>query len=781
METQDRRVKVLACIVVAVMLLGIGTVSRADVTGTAFKYQGRLTDTGSPATARYDLKFSLYDALTVGNQVGSTHTELGVPVNNGYFQVDLEFGSVFRGDARWLEIQVAPEGEHVFTTLSPRQELTPAPYAVHAGSADTLDGGIGIDGAGTVNYLAKFSDVRIIGNSQIFDNGSHVGIGTSGPGERLSVNGMVESITGGFKFPDGSVQTTADSGPGSSLWQQSGNKIYYNSGPVGIGTSNPMANFVVEKQSASNIEPMAILRTTGASSAAALRFQNALGNRFNFGITGNDELALGYNSNISLATDLLRITSAGNVGIGTTNPNYKLEVFDTSGSWIKVVGSVNPSGIKMQHGAFAEAAVCADGDDLHFRTNDIDRMVIDLDGYVGIGTTSPGSRLHVEGTIEVDDTIKANDSSGLKFATDDGDTVLKITDEGYISAGVPGGFVSNEKLSVMNEFDSTDKIENVAAIRRGSTGTIANGIGVGLIFGNEVPDGAYSNSGRIASIMEEVSSPTTAGMVLQTRNLSGNLIDGLYLDSEQRVGIGTRYPDEKLVIRGSSANIEIRNTDETDAGILFTDASYSTTERFSIYFDSSSTNLNFYDSDDLQARIRPDASAQNDDGWTTATIDYGEFMEKLDHNEQILPFEVVGIKNGKVTKNTDGATLYMVSSSDAGIRGGDPVDSPRDNDEAFVVVAFAGQVPVVVDGLVEEGDYLLPSGMNDGKAIAVSSETIDFETYRKAIGVVLNIVDEKYYTHYDLKNSDGGWEQDLKKLLEGKGDNTLVNTAIGIK
>jgi len=156
-------------------------------------------------------------------------------------------------------------------------------------------------------------------------------------------------------------------------------------------------------------------------------------------------------------------------------------------------------------------------------------------------------------------------------------------------------------------------------------------------------------------------------------------------------------------------------------------------------------------------------------------------MEKVDHGEIILPFEVVGIKKGKVTKNTQGATLYMVTSTDAGIRGGDPIDSPRNNDEAFVVVAFAGQVPVVVEGPVEEGDYLLPSGMNDGKAVAVSPDSIDFKTYRKAIGIALNIADENYYEHYDLENSDGGWEQNLRKLFESKGDDVIVNAAIGVK
>lgn len=68
---------------------------------------------------------------------------------------------------------------------------------------------------------------------RITDAGN-VGIGTSAPGSKLSVSGRVESMSGGFKFPDGTTQTTAASSP----WATSGTNIYNtNSGGVGIGTS----------------------------------------------------------------------------------------------------------------------------------------------------------------------------------------------------------------------------------------------------------------------------------------------------------------------------------------------------------------------------------------------------------------------------------------------------------------------------------------------------------------------------------------------------------------
>jgi len=73
---------------------------------------------------------------------------------------------------------------------------------------------------------------------RITDAGN-IGIGTSTPGSKLTVAGLVESSTGGFKFPDGTIQTTAGGG-GSSPWATSGTNIYNtNTGGVGIGTTNP--------------------------------------------------------------------------------------------------------------------------------------------------------------------------------------------------------------------------------------------------------------------------------------------------------------------------------------------------------------------------------------------------------------------------------------------------------------------------------------------------------------------------------------------------------------
>ncbi|MCC7354462.1 MAG: hypothetical protein IT330_11995, partial [Anaerolineae bacterium] len=100
--------------------------------GTAFTYQGLLRQGGNPVNTTCDFQFSLYNAFAVGTRVGSTQTRSAIGVTDGRFVVQLSFGEgAFNGEARWLQIAVrCPAGSGTYTTLSPRQELTPAPHAL---------------------------------------------------------------------------------------------------------------------------------------------------------------------------------------------------------------------------------------------------------------------------------------------------------------------------------------------------------------------------------------------------------------------------------------------------------------------------------------------------------------------------------------------------------------------------------------------------------------------------------------------------------------------------
>jgi hypothetical protein len=116
----------------ALLALSAGNLLGAPF-GTAFNYQGRLTDGTNPANGSYDLSFSPVDSPSGGTQLGTPQTNSGVLVSNGFFSVLLDFGpSPFDGSAIWLDISVRTNGSGPYTTLSPRQPLTPTPYALTA-------------------------------------------------------------------------------------------------------------------------------------------------------------------------------------------------------------------------------------------------------------------------------------------------------------------------------------------------------------------------------------------------------------------------------------------------------------------------------------------------------------------------------------------------------------------------------------------------------------------------------------------------------------------------
>ena len=120
-------------------LLGLfGLIASAWTQGTAFTYQGYLRQSGNPVSANHDFQFSLWTAVSGGSQVGATQTVTNVSVQNGLFTVTLDFGNVWDGADRFLQIAVRPAGSGSYTTLSPRVKINPTPYSIRAGVASPI-------------------------------------------------------------------------------------------------------------------------------------------------------------------------------------------------------------------------------------------------------------------------------------------------------------------------------------------------------------------------------------------------------------------------------------------------------------------------------------------------------------------------------------------------------------------------------------------------------------------------------------------------------------------
>jgi hypothetical protein len=188
-----------------------GGAAPAFAQGTAFTYQGRLNANGGPATGSYDLAFTIYDSTNLpGNVIVGPITNSATAVTNGIFTVTLDFGpGVFTGHARWLEIAVETNNGGSFTTLSPRQEITPTPYAIMATSASNLLGNLP-----TAQLTGTFPASQLSGpipspnvsgnysNAVAFNNGADTFDGTFF-GQFLGNSFMGGSFTGQF-IGDGS-------------------------------------------------------------------------------------------------------------------------------------------------------------------------------------------------------------------------------------------------------------------------------------------------------------------------------------------------------------------------------------------------------------------------------------------------------------------------------------------------------------------------------------------------------------------------------------------------
>jgi hypothetical protein len=95
------------------------------------------------------------------------------------------------------------------------------------------------------------------------------------------------------------------------------------------------------------------------------------------------------------------------------------------------------------------------------------------------------------------------------------------------------------------------------------------------------------------------------------------------------------------------------------------------------------------------------------------------------------PGDIVAVNGGKISKNTSYAEQFMAVSTSPIILGNMP---QKENEHSFEKVAFMGQIPISVRGNVNKGDYIIPSGLNDGSGIAVAPEQMTFDEYSKIVG-----------------------------------------------
>jgi hypothetical protein len=377
------------------------TVALAEPVGTAFTYQGQLKEEGVPITGMADLGFALWDAETGGREIDFLALE-SVEVNDGLFTVELDFGTeAFTGAARWLEIDVAfPSGVGRRTLLTPRQRLTPAPYALYALS--------GPAGGGDSLWTLTGNDIHN-------NNDGKVGIGTSEPSFTLEVRrkgvGTFGPATLGLHWEQAAI--------GESLHDW----FYFAVGGSGFTT------------------------TTGT------RMIRESGTDLHFQV--QDEM------NSGLPSTQMVLTDNGRLGIGTDTPFSPLHLSSTEGISLIIEADTDNSGeddnarvqfkqdggqvtgrVGYRHNSNALEVMQEYGSSLILGANNIDAITINNEGKVGIGIADAGSRLVVRenSTESVANFYQLGTGQGVRIS--------------MISAANP-----NPALTVMNMNDNVPALE----------------------------------------------------------------------------------------------------------------------------------------------------------------------------------------------------------------------------------------------------------------------------------------------------------------------------------
>lgn len=412
-----------------------------------------------------------------------------------------------------------------------------------------------------------------------------VGIGTASPSEKLeiannaSVNMKLNNTGQNISLEIGAQASAAriTAGSGDRLGLGAGNTQdilnIASGGKVGIGTTSPSHKLDI----AAGDIGLDSGRTLYLGSDSNVSINSTSSSRVMRFYTGGSERA--------------RIDSSGNVGIGTSSPARQFHVHDASASYLHLTnnttGSTGSDGASISMAGTSLQISNRENGVLQMYTNGTERMRLDSSGNVGIGTSSPSSKLTVAGDIE-------QQTGDLKYT---GNTNWDIAHHGasqnIVFKTTPSGGSATEVMRIRHDgkigiYDSSpqDYLEIDGS---------GKGLG-GLTISNSTHNHAALSFARISTAtariyLNEPDATHTGQLNFQTSNASGgspNLVTAMVIDENQRVGIGTTSPN---------ALADLHVADTTDARIWLDATSGNTLELYAGsgvgLFNRSNNFLNF--------------------------------------------------------------------------------------------------------------------------------------------------------------------------------------------
>ena len=245
------------------------------------------------------------------------------------------------------------------------------------GTLPVANGGLGATSL-TSGYLVKGNGTSAASASVVYDNGTNVGIGTSSPATALDVNGTITS--------DGLAVTAS-----SAVIQSATGTASPTPTTLNISTTSSASDW-------SSVSPwgrLAFYSADGSGGGGKPHVtldavaSNTVGASSSFTISTTSEAA-------NTLTERMRITSAGNVGIGTNAPTAKLHIANAGGFVaLRATDTTNSVTGEFVTGSTSVDLRSATSHPVTFGTNNTERVRIDSSGNVGIGTTAPSAKLEV--------------------------------------------------------------------------------------------------------------------------------------------------------------------------------------------------------------------------------------------------------------------------------------------------------------------------------------------------------------------------------------------------